>query len=272
MKRKLLIMAGICMVTLAGCQGKQTGDVQETLAVSTDEKETESTGAEVVSTEEIATDQGAEVSGEAKTIMPLPAQYAEEASDEMPDGTYPVSFTGEDLTETEDGYTLTMEFYDYDRYDKDDIRSMKVGDMINATVMEYTDADYNAVHKDLEVESIDMTNDEAGEIIAVDINGGIEEGGVYLYYDSDFEVYSNKLWDGNATYYSIGKGTIPVSKEFEFVDCFDYETLPDGVVTGYEDLPDSLTTGDGADYFMSNNTEAVIRNGEIVQLVRNWVP
>ena len=53
MKRKLLIMAGICMVTLAGCQGKQTGDVQETLAVSTDEKETESTGAEVVSTEEI---------------------------------------------------------------------------------------------------------------------------------------------------------------------------------------------------------------------------
>lgn len=80
------------------------------------------------------------------------------------------------------------------------------------------------------------------------------------------------FWDSSATYYSIGKGTIPVSKEFEFVDCFDYETLPDGVVTGYEDLPDSLTTGDGADYFIANNMEAVIRNGEIVQLVRNWVP
>ncbi|MBQ5852077.1 MAG: hypothetical protein IIW54_14880 [Lachnospiraceae bacterium] len=237
MKRKILIMAGICMVTLAGCQGKQ-----------------------------------AESTAEVKLITPLPAQYAEEAGDEMPDGTYPVSFTGDDLTETGDGYTLTMEFYDYDRYDKDDIRSMKVGDTINVTVMEYTDAGSNAVHKDLEVESIDMTNDEAGEIIAVDINGGIEEGGVYLYYDSDFEVYGNMLWDGSATYYSIGKGMIPVSEDFQFVDCFDYETLPDGVVTGYEDLPDSLTTGEGADYFIANNMEAVIRNGEIVQLVRNWVP
>ena len=271
MKRKLLIMAGICMVTLAGCQGKQAENVQEAAPVLTEEKEAASADTEAASNKETIV-QETEVTAEEKVITPLPAEFAEEASDEMPDGTYPVSFTAKDLVQTEDGYTLTMEFYDYDRYDKDDIRSMKVGDKINVTVMEYTDADYNAVHKDLEVESIDMTNDEAGEIIAVDINGGIEEGGVYLYYDSDFEVYSNKLWDGNATYYSIGKGTIPVSKEFEFVDCFDYETLPDGVVTGYEDLPDSLTTGDGADYFIANNMEAVIRNGEIVQLVRHWVP
>ena len=237
MKRKLLIMAGICMVTLAGCQGKQ-----------------------------------AESTAEVKLITPLPAQYAEEAGDEMPDGTYPVSFTGDDLTETGDGYTLTMEFYDYDRYDKDDIRSMKVGDTINTTVKEFTEDGANTVRKDLEIESVDVTNDESGEIIAAEINGGIEEGGIYLYYDSDFDVYVNMFWDSSATYYSIGKGTIPVSEDFQFVDCFDYETLPDGVVTGYEDLPDSLTTGEGADYFIANNMEAVIRNGEIVQLVRNWVP
>lgn len=272
MKRKLLIMTGICMLTLAGCQEKQAEEVQETPAVSMDEKETESTGAEVVSTEEIVTDQGTEASKEAKTIMPLPAQYAEEAGDEMPDGTYPVSFTAKDLIQTEDGYTLTMEFYDYDRYDKDDIRSMKVGDTIHTTVKEFADGVANTVHKDLVVESVNITSGEETEPIGVDINGGIEEGGVYLYYDSDFDVYVNMFWDSSATYYSIGTGTIPVSKEFEFVDCFDYETLPDGVVTGYEDLPDSLTTGDGADYFIANNTEAVIRNGEIVQLVRNWVP
>ncbi|MBQ2450853.1 MAG: hypothetical protein II273_04710 [Lachnospiraceae bacterium] len=271
MKRKLLIMTGICMLTLAGCQEKQAEEVQEPSPVLAEEKEAAGADNETASKEE-STVQQTEVTAEAKAIMPLPAQYAEEAGDEMPDGTYPVSFTAKDLIQTEDGYTLTMEFYDYDRYDKDDIRSMKVGDTIHTTVKEFADGVANTIHKDLVVESVNITSGEETEPIGVDINGGIEEGGVYLYYDSDFDVYVNMFWDSSATYYSIGTGTIPVSKEFEFVDCFDYETLPDGVVTGYEDLPDSLTTGDGADYFIANNMEAVIRNGEIVQLVRNWVP
>ena len=54
-------------------------------------------------------------------------------------------------------------------------------------VQEFADGVANTIHKDLVVESVNITSGEETEPIGVDINGGIEEGGVYLYYDSDFD-------------------------------------------------------------------------------------
>ena len=60
--------------------------------------------------------------------MPLyPLESAESA---VADGGYAVAFSAADLKKTEDGYTLTAEIYDYDRYEMEEIDNLKQGGRI----------------------------------------------------------------------------------------------------------------------------------------------
>ena len=65
-------------------------------------------------------------------------------------------------------------------------------------------------------------------------------------------------------------------QQFFFVelqrDCIAEDTLPDGVITGYADLPNSLAEAEAKGAFQQLSTEAVIQNGEVVQLIRHWTP
>lgn len=72
-------------------------------------------------------------------------------------------------------------------------------------------------------------------------------------------------------YYSIGKGTLTISKDMTVQDCIDYETLPDGVESNYEALPDSITK-QYPDCWTEAYTVVTVKDGEIVKIVRNWRP
>lgn len=209
---------------------------------------------------------------QSEAVQPQPAAFTDKAGDEMPDGTYDVSFTSDDLQKKDDGYVLTMEFYNYDSYSKEDALALKEGSVINITVNEMEDGTAKAERKDLTVDSIETSKNDNGDVNVVTINGGIENGGVELYLDEDLDVFVNRTMDDYPVFYSIGTGTIPVSADMTFQDCFDADTLPDGVVTYYDDLPDSLINAEKDGSFNNNAMQAVIRDGEIVQLIRNWTP
>lgn len=215
---------------------------------------------------------GCGAAGQAEVVQPQPAAYTDKAGDEMPDGTYDVSFTSDDLQKKDDGYVLTMEFYNYDSYSKEDALALKEGSVINITVNEVVDGTFKAERKDLTIDSIETSKNDNGDVDMIAINGGIENGGVELYLDLDFDVFVNRTMDDHPVFYSIGTGTIPVSTDMTFQDCYDADTLPDGVVTYYDDLPDSLVDAEQKCDFNNNAMQAVIRDGEIVQLIRNWIP
>lgn len=268
MKKKNLVAIGLCILALTGCAGSKDEMEQN---VTDTVINMQSTVQESEVTDDVMTENETAQREEGK-INPLPPEFAEAASEDMPDGEYNVYFDSGDLKQEEDGFTLIMEFFDYDRYAKEDILSMKQGDIINITVMEYDGENAQNVRKDINVESIEFVDDAEGEKAFAIINGGIEEDGIELAYNVEFEVFENLIWDDCPVFYSIGEAEIPVSKDMTFQDCIDYETLPDGVITYYEDLPNSIIEAEEKGVFTNNSTSAVIRNGEIVQLIRRWTP
>lgn len=209
---------------------------------------------------------------EGGAIRSLPLQFAEKACSDMPDGSYAVVFDGIDLKKTDNGFELTLEFFDYDRYSKEDILAIKQGDTINITLYENAGKESKTSHTDLTVETIEIKNDKDGNPQTAILNNGLEQGGVELYFNKDFDVFENCSWDDYPIYYSIGEASIPISKDMTFQDCIDYDTLPDGLITYYDDLPGSIIEAEEKCQFTYLSMEAVIRNREIVQLIRNWVP
>ena len=203
-----------------------------------------------------------------EVLQPLPALFTDQAGDSMPDGTYAVAFSGDDLKTTDDGYTLMMEFFNYDRYAKGDVLALQEGDFIYITVDKEENGTLQAVHENMKIDTLEVSEDQQ----FIDINGGLEQGGVELSYNTESGVYENRIWDGYPAYYSIGTGTTPLSKEMTLQDCIAEDTLPDGVITGYADLPNSLAEAEAKGAFQQLSTEAVIQNGEVVQLIRHWTP
>lgn len=238
MRKKCLLIGTMSCIFLAGC-GNVKLDVNDVNAAG-------------IVTESIVTAQPEEGT---KTVMPLPAIFAEKAGDEMPDGDYSVSFATDDLQKTDKGYQIKMNFYDYDRYQKEEIDSLNHGDAIQVA------------GKEVAVDRISWNKDNKGKVIGVDINGGINEDGLSLRLEES--VYCTTSLDDYPLYYSIGTGTLQVSKDIVLQDCYDYETLPEGIVTGYKDLPESITKS-GSEYWTQSNTAITVRNNEIVKIVRRW--
>lgn len=241
MRKKVLFALGLCCVMIAGCsdgreyaqaKGEDAGIVSES----------------VISTKTVK---------RVNTVMPLPAWYTDKAGNHMPDGEYPVSFRLKDLKKTVKGYALRMEFFDYDRYAVKDVKQLKKGDSIQVQ------------HKMVKVESVTWNKDKEGTVTLVDINGGTEENGLSLLLDE--EEYRTTSLDDYPLYYSIGKVTAAISRDMTCQDCYDYETLPDGIITGYEDLPGSITKSQ-LKYWTQSNTTVTIRNEEIVKIARRWTP
>lgn len=243
MRKKIFILAGIACLAFTGCgngndnQGSNTGGTANPV---------------------VATEEADALQKEAgTTVMPLPALYTDKASDEMPDGEYSVALDVGSLKETDAGYQMSMEFYDYDRYAIDDIDSLKPGDTIQVQ------------GKDVKVTDIALNKDQDGNIVCDSINGGIEEGGVDLLLLKD--CYRTTSMDDVPLYYSIGKGTLTISKDMTLKDCIDYDTLPDGVESRYDTLPDSITKQE-PECWSQAYTVVTVKDGVIVKIVRNWRP
>ena len=174
------------------------------------------------------------------------------AEDALADGGYSVGFEAKDLVKGENGYELTVEVYEYDRYEKEAIDNLESGDQIQVC---------NEV---IDVESVER-NPEYGYI---SINGGIENNGIEL--TEDDGLYRTVTMNDYPVYYVVGTISIPLADDMTFEDHEDWEKEPDGVVSDVEGLKEALENENGV--FCCNNTVVTVRQEKIVQVIRYWVP
>ena len=174
-----------------------------------------------------------------KPLYPL-----ETAQDALADGGYSVSFTADDLMKTDAGYELTVEVYEYDRYEMEAIDNLESGSKIQFC------------NKEITVDKVEK-NSETGFVL---INGGIENDGIELMEEDG--LYRTVTVDDYPVYYSVGKVTIPLSDDVTFEDQAGSEQE--------SDLPDAIENSDIS--FGCNNTVITVRQEQIVQIIRYWVP
>ena len=172
-----------------------------------------------------------------KPLYPL-----ETAQDALADGGYSVSFSADDLIKTDGGYKLTVEVYEYDRYEMEAIDNLANGSKIQFCNKEIT---------------VDKVEKETGFI---QINGGIENDGIELMEEDG--LYRTVTVDDYPVYYSVGKVTIPLSDDVTFEDQAGSEQE--------SDLPNAIENSDIS--FTCNNTVITVRQEQIVQIIRYWVP
>ncbi|MDO4260644.1 MAG: hypothetical protein Q4C82_01075 [Eubacteriales bacterium] len=195
----------------------------------------------------------------ADAVKPLPA--AGQASDEMPDGTYHVSFDGgADLTEEDGSLYLHMEFYEYDRYAVQDIEALEEGGQIEHNGEVYT------------VQSLERRTGSDGALTGVEINGGCEEYGISLLYSEDEDAFRSILMDDAYDTYTIGSGTIRLSEGIALKDDTVLDSpadeLPEDQIGGYDDVREWMAGRS----FGQNNTYAEIRDNEVASIEVKWVP
>jgi len=182
-----------------------------------------------------------------KPLYPL-----ETAQDALADGGYSVSFTADDLMKTDAGYELTVEVYEYDRYEMEAIDNLESGSKIQFC------------NKEITVDKVEK-NSETGFVL---INGGIENDGIELMEEDG--VYRTVTFNDYPVYYSVGKVTIPLADDITFEDQAASEQESDQTIVGLKDLPDAIENSDIS--FGCNNTVITVRQEQIVQIIRYWVP
>ena len=180
-----------------------------------------------------------------KPLYPL-----ETAQDALADGGYSVSFTADDLIKTDGGYELTVEVYEYDRYEMEAIDNLESGSKIQFCNKEIT---------------VDKVEKETGYI---QINGGIENDGIELMEEDG--LYRTVTFNDYPVYYSVGKVTIPLADDITFEDQAGSEQESDLPIVELKDLPDAIENSDIS--FGCNNTVITVRQEQIVQIIRHWVP
>ena len=176
--------------------------------------------------------------------MPLyPLESAESA---VADGGYAVAFSAADLKKTEDGYTLTAEIYDYDRYEMEEIDNLKQGGRIQICQQPV---------------AIGSITREDG---TVHINGGTEAGGVDLVEDDG--IYRTNGSDGQPLYYDLASLTLPLSKDCTFEDQADLHGESEGAVYEYPKLLAAIEKS--GEPFRAVDTVITVRMEQIVQIIR----
>lgn len=194
-------------------------------------------------------------------LDPLPLMLTSEAGDEMPDGTYHVDFnTKEPFSKKGEDSYLQMEFYEYDRYDAEAVKNLRKNQSIR----------YGG--EIVKVEDMYTVHDDNGTLITVSINGGVEEGGIFLLYDKEDKSFRGSMMDDCYDLYSIGSGTLKVSKDITLADHTLMENptdvLPDDKIVHYDDLEKAITQKE----YGSNNTYAIIKNNEVIRIEVKWTP
>lgn len=166
------------------------------------------------------------------------------------DCTLPVSFTPDDFNWPE--RSLSMTVYSPDTYDATEIAALQVGDTLV----------YEA--QPMIVQTIAEANG------AIDINGGLDEGGCTLAAGSD-GTYVTRSWDLHTTYSKVGKAHATLAKDFIIVDCgMNPDDPNDTIRTDQQRYIESMKD-ERPDFFVLN-TRVTIVGGQITEIRRIWIP
>ena len=184
----------------------------------------------------------------AKVIKPLPETLDVNALDNC---TVAVSLEkGNAYVDDSGKMVMDVTVYSYELYDMVDVSTLEENDVI--------------VRKDEEVTITEVERTDSG---LVRINGGEENGGFDLVSNDNTVYYETGMNDIKA-YYELGKATLPVSVDFEYID----ESVLDSEAKTY--YPGDFLTDDAdIEYnFSPNNTSIVIENGTIVKMNKVYMP
>lgn len=184
----------------------------------------------------------------AKVVNPLPETIDVNKLDNC---TVAVSLEKDDAFVDDNGkMQMKVTVFAYDMYDMVDIASLNENDVI--------------VRKNEEVKVTKLERLDSG---LVRINGGEENGGFDLV-SSDSTVYYETGMNDIKAYNELGKVTLPVSDEFEYIDESDLDAEAKTYYPG-----DFLTDDAGIEYnFSPNNTSIVIENGTIIKMNKVYMP
>jgi hypothetical protein len=181
---------------------------------------------------------------EHKEIRPLPSTLD---INNLTECTVNVSFSKDSVIQEES--KLYMKVYDYEVFDMVDISTLDIGDTI--------------IIRDVEVKVNDLETLKSGLLF---INGGIENDGYDLWCDNG--VYFEHGYNDVKSFYPIGDIVLPLAENFIYIDSSD---LDKGDIELDKDNFLEIVS-DKYYEFTEINTKAVISNGEIIKIVRNYVP
>ena len=204
-----------------------------------------------------------ENAGEGRTFEPVAVEEADEDEptgqivtpnnpeidiEALADGEYPAAFEPADLA---DG-ALTFTVYWEDTFDVVEISQLAPG---------------NSLFVDDTLVDVETVEEDDGDLL---INGGLDEGGVTLRaYDED-NVWRAVLENDLHTYFNWGETTLPLADDVTFADSWDIEKDP-VTVTGAEAVAEAIT-GTDMDAFIPDNTTVRVADGQIVEIVRVYMP
>ncbi len=196
-----------------------------------------------------ANEQNGSEQNDAVKVMPLPATDLST----IDDATLPVSFSVSDYNAEEN--TLAFTAYEMELFDAVELSQLTEGSSIFVEGSEII---------------VDSVEDEDGSVV---INGGVgEENGVTLI-PNDGGTYRVQLFDDYATYTQLANFELKIADTMTLNDCFDYNTLPDGVTVSAADLGTYFASlEEGANTFSYQSTTLRFANGEIQSIERIWTP
>ena len=144
---------------------------------------------------------------------------------------------------------MDLKIYTYDKYDMVDISMLKEGDTLVSNA------------GDVQVLSL-----EQGADGTYYINGGLDAGGFNLVTD-DNGIYYESGYNEAKNWYEVGEETIRVSVDFMYYDKSD---LDNEEIVYY---PGDFLVGEVTDYhFVPHNTTVRVENGQIVEMIRVYMP
>ena len=157
---------------------------------------------------------------------------------------------------------LTAKVFSYDRYKKEDVENLAVGDKIT---FHEEGAAWNQV-VNAEVTSVEQNN----QYHLVTINGGMEEQyGLDLKLEED-GTYRTMTFDDYPVYYEMGEKTMPLAEDVVLKDS-SADPQAEAVETTGADAVAAAINAD-PDNWTTYNTTLVVQGGKVLEVRRIWVP
>lgn len=183
------------------------------------------------------------------------------------DGTYAATLESDLVISVASGatatelYGCTTQLYSYDQYDMVAVNTLTVGDTISTHTDDETDET-----EQIKIESIEVTDSGL-----VTINGGVEEGGLYLLPEDT--VYRTLTLDDYPAYYPVGETlSLAFAKDVVLRDSSADPHAEAQVTTGDAAVAAAIAADATGAGFSCANTTITVEGGLIVEIDRIWVP